>query len=69
MIVSVKEVTLDDPELAGTYEVRRLEGGRLLLEPRLTGIDEIERRHGLEPASVEALEREQGALLPADDEG
>jgi hypothetical protein len=69
MIVGVKEVTLDDPELAGTYEVRRLEGGRLLLEPRLTGLEEIERRHGLERASSEALEREHGPLLPADDEG
>lgn len=69
MIVCVKTVTLEDPEFAGTYVVEREAGGRLVLEPVLTSAEEIDRRHGLQPASVEELEAEHGALADPDDEG
>ncbi len=47
--VCMKTVTLEDPDLAGTYTVERQEDGRLVLEPVITSAEEIERRHGLEP--------------------
>jgi hypothetical protein len=69
MIGCVKTVTLEDPDLAGTYTVERQDGGRLVLEPVVTSAEEIEQRHGLEPASLEELEAQYGRMLPPDGEG
>lgn len=69
MIGCMKTVRLEDPDLAGTYTVERQEGGRLVLEPVVTSAEEIERRHGLEPASLEELEAQYGRMLPPDGEG
>jgi hypothetical protein len=69
MIGCVKTVTLEDPDLAGTYTVERQDGGRLVLEPVVTSAEEIERRHGLEPASLEEFEAQYGRTLPPDGEG
>ena len=69
MIGCVKTVTLEDPDLAGTYTVERQEDGRLLLEPVVTEMREIRERLGSEPASVEEFEDQYGRLLPPDDEG
>ncbi len=69
MIGCVKTVTLEDPDLAGTYTVERQDGGRLLLEPVVTEMHDIRDRLRSEPASVEELEGQYGRLLPPDDEG
>lgn len=69
MIGCMKTVRLEDPDLAGTYTVERQEGGRLALEPVVTSAEEIERRHGLAPASLEELEAQYGRMLPPDGEG
>ena len=69
MIGSMRTVTLEDPDFAGTYTVERQEDGRLLLEPVVTEMREIRERLGSEPASVEEFEGQYGRLLPPDDEG
>lgn len=62
------KVTLTEPELEGTYEVERLDGGDLLLRRDLTSLDEILSRHGGRRATPEEF---QGHFshLPRDGEG
>lgn len=63
-----KTVTLDEPGLAGIYDVEELEGGDLLLRRRLTTLDEILERQGGRRATAEEFEEHFGQL-PRDGEG
>jgi hypothetical protein len=68
MISAVRTITLDDPELAGTYTVQPQGDGRLVLEPVTSSAQEIMDRQGLRPLTEEEDERLFGDL-PRDGEG
>ena len=68
MIRSVKRITLEDPEFAGTYEVEPLEGGDLLLRRELTSAKDILERQGGRRLTPEEFEQHFGHL-PSDGEG
>lgn len=64
----MKTVKLEDPDLAGTYDVEELEGGDLLLRRQLTTLDEILERQGGRRMTEEEFEEHFGDL-PRDGEG
>lgn len=68
MIVEVKTVRLEDPDLAGTYDVEQLEGGDLLLRRQVTTFDEILEGQGGRRLTTEEFEEHFGDL-PHDGEG
>lgn len=64
----MKTIRLDDPELAGTYEVEQLDGGDLLLHRTVTSAAEIlggQRARALSPDEFQA----HFGQLPRDGEG
>jgi hypothetical protein len=67
-IGAVRTITLDDPELAGTYTVEPQDDDRLVLEPVMSSALEIMDREGLRPLTQEEDERLFGDL-PRDGEG
>ena len=68
MIGAMRTITLDDPELGGTYSVEPQGDGRLLLQPVMSSAQEILRRGELRPLTEEEDERLFGDL-PRDGEG
>jgi hypothetical protein len=68
MIACVQIITLNEPELKGTYAVERQADGRIVLDPVGPSEDELIARSGGRRLTADELEREFGDL-PSDDEG
>lgn len=68
IILWMRIVTLNEPELEGTYAVERQADGRIVLDPVGPSEEELVARAGGRRLSTEELEGELGDL-PSDDEG